>query len=285
MQILKLVYDIRQDHPTMGLRDMYYKLNPTSLGRDAFERLCKSNNLMSKMPKNHQRTTDSSGVIRFENLLENATITDMDLVWQSDITYYDLNGVFYYITFIIDAYTRRIVGHKTSKRLLTEQTSLPALQMALKTRKNKDVKGLVFHSDGGGQYYDKAFLELTKLHEIKNSMCEYAWENGKAERINGVIKNNYLKHRNINNYSDLVREVDRSVALYNQEKPHIELKRKSPITFEKELIYLKRQKKLRMTESFDAKHQIYGASSPNKSEQTKYRNQDVLSAIHCALRK
>lgn len=285
MQILKLVYDIREDHPTLGLRDMYHKINPTSMGRDAFESLCKSYNLMSKMPKNYQRTTDSSGVIRFDNLLEKAIITDMDLVWQSDITYYDLNGVFYYITFIIDAFTRRIVGHKTSKRLLTEHTSLPALQMALKTRKNKDMSGLVFHSDGGGQYYDKEFLELTNLHGIKNSMCEYAWENGKAERINGVIKNNYLKHRNINNYSDLVKEVDRSVLLYNHEKPHIKLKRRSPITFEKELIYLKQQTKLKMTESFDAKYQIYGASSPAKSEQTKHQNQDVFSAIHCVVSK
>ncbi len=58
-------------------------------------------------------------------------------------------------------------------------------------------------------------------------MCEYAWENGKAERINGVIKNNYLKHRNINTYEELVKEVDRSVYLYNSDKPHIELKRKN----------------------------------------------------------
>ena len=68
-------------------------------------------------------------------------------------------------------------------------------------------------------------------------MCEYAWENGKAERINGVIKNNYLKHRDINNFSELKQEVERSVRLYNEEKPHIELRRKSTIMFEK--LYLR----------------------------------------------
>ncbi len=47
---------------------------------------------------------------------------------------------------------------------------------------------LIFHSDGGGQYYDKEFLKLTKHCAIQNSMCEYPWENGKAERINGVKK-------------------------------------------------------------------------------------------------
>ena len=67
-------------------------------------------------------------------------------------------------------------------------------------------------------------------------MCQYPWENGKAERINGVIKNNYLIHRNINSYEQLQIEVDRSVLLYNSEKPHIKLQRKSPNQFEKEYL-------------------------------------------------
>jgi transposase InsO family protein len=150
----------------------------------------------------------------------------------------EVNGKFYYLTFILDAYSRRIVGHKVSQRLFTEQTTLPALEMALNTRKNQLLGGLIFHSDGGGQFYDKAFLKLTKNVGILNSMCEYAWENGKAERINGVIKNNYLKHRKIENYSHLVKEVDRSVSLYNHDKPHIKLKRLSPITFENKILNL-----------------------------------------------
>ena len=84
-------------------------------------------------------------------------------------------------------------------------------------------KRLIFHSDGGGQYFDKEFLKLTSLHQFKNSMCEFAWENGQAERINGVIKNNYLIHRTIKSYEELVTEVDRTVYLYNHDKPHIKL--------------------------------------------------------------
>ena len=120
--------------------------------------------------------------------------------------------------------------------MTTEQTTLPALETAIKNRKNTKLDGLIFHSDGGGQYYDKEFLKLTQKHKINNSMCEYPWENGKVERLNGVIKNNYLKHREINSYSDLVKEVDRSVQLYNEEKPHINLKRKTPCEFEKHYI-------------------------------------------------
>ena len=160
MQILKLIYNIREDHPTLSMREMYFKIMPDSLGRDAFEEFCRSYNLWSQKPKNYTRTTDSSGVVRFKNLLQDKKITNINQAWQSDITYYELDNVFYYITFIIDAHSRRIVGHQTSKKLTTEQTTLPALQMAIRTRKNTDLEGLVFHSDGGGQYYAKSFSLL-----------------------------------------------------------------------------------------------------------------------------
>lgn len=234
-QLIILIHEIRKDHPTMGIRDMYFKINPDSMGRDAFEAFCRDEGLMSKKRKNYRRTTDSLGVVRFDNLLINLKINAINQVWQSDITYFELNNRFYYLTFIIDAYTRRIVGYAVSQRLLTEQTTLPALIMAINTRKKEKTKltDLIFHSDGGGQYFDKDFLKLTASVGIKNSMCEYAWENGKAERINGIIKNNYLIHREIKTFEDLQKEVDRSVYLYNTSKPHIKLQRKSPIEFEK----------------------------------------------------
>jgi len=237
-QILMLVYRVREDHPTMGLRDMYFKINPIEIGRDRFEMLCKQSGLTVERTHNLRRTTDSSGVIRFDNLLIGLVINKPNQVWQSDITYFELNGRYSYITFIIDAFTRVIVGYAVSRRLKTEQTTLPALQKAIKSRidLNASIDALIFHSDGGGQYYDKDFLLLTKKHKIISSMCQYPWENGKAERINGVIKNNYLIHRNINSFEQLQTEVDRSVLLYNSEKPHIKLQRKSPNQFEKEYL-------------------------------------------------
>ena len=248
MQLIRIIYDIRQDHPTMGMRDMYYKIGPTSMGRDKFESICIEHKLKSKTSKNYSITTDSTGVIRFDNLLEQCNIKDIDQVWQSDISYFELNGRFYYLTFILDSYSRRILGHQTSKRLLTEHTTLPCLLMAIKTRGVENLEGLIFHSDGGGQYYDQAFLKLTGKYKMNNSMCEYPWENGKAERINGVIKNNYLKHRSIKTFEDLVKEVDGSVSLYNHEKPHIKLRIKTPITCEKYLSTLHQKKIPKMTE-------------------------------------
>ena len=235
--LLLIIYEIRSDHPTMGIRDMYYKINPQTMGRDKFEEFCKENNLMSKKHRNKRKTTNSNGVIRFPNLVENLEINRINQVWASDITYYEINNMFYYITFIIDIFSRRIISYEVSDRLTTEQTTLPALKKAIKLRikEGYDIIGIIFHSDGGGQYYSKKFLSLTQKYEIKNSMCEYAWENPYAERVNGVIKNNYLIHRRINDFKKLVKEVDRSVNLYNTDKPHIKLKRKTPIEFEKSL--------------------------------------------------
>lgn len=234
-QLLYLVYELRQEHPTMGLRDMYYILRPECMGRDAFEAFCRRIGLSSARTYNYRRTTDSSGVIRFANLTLQLQLVRINQLWVSDITYFELQGSFYYLTFILDAYSRRILGYSVSARLFTEQTTLAALKMAVKTRKGMDLRGTIFHSDGGGQYYDKAFLKETQRLGLLNSMCEYPWENGKAERINGIIKNNYLRHRSISDFSGLIKEVDRSVQLYNEKKPHIKLKRVSPLTFEKSI--------------------------------------------------
>lgn len=238
LQLLNMIGQIRKDHPTMCCRDMYYKLQPEFMGRDAFEEFCKQEGLQSKKYRNFQRTTDSKGVIRFPNLLENTKAEQLDQIWTSDITYYELKERFYYLTFIQDACSRRIVGYSVSNRLQTEETTLPALKMAIKSRGNKNLSGLILHSDGGGQYYDKEFLKLTTAYQIKNSMCVYPWENGKAERLNGIIKNNYLKHKKIENFQDLIREVDQAILMYNYEKPHIKLGRLTPMKFERKYLQL-----------------------------------------------
>jgi len=233
--LVELIRQIRKDHPTMCCRSMYYKINPSYIGRDKFESICRFFGFTAKRRKAKHITTDSSGVIRFDNLLKDKTLSQIDQAWSSDITYYEIDGSFYYITFILDCYSRRIIGHNVSNRLLTRQTTLPSIRKAVETRGNQMKKGIIFHSDGGGQYYADEFLEFTKQYGFKNSMCKHAYENGKAERVNGVIKNNYLKHWDIDTLSDLVKSVDRAVKLYNYDKPHSSLKRMTPIEFENKL--------------------------------------------------
>jgi putative transposase len=253
-QVLKLIHDVRKDHPDMGLREMYFMIRPEGMGRDAFEALAKEENLGVRIFKNFHKTTDSKGTKFFPNLIEKESIDRPNHVWQSDITYYSINGKFYYITLIQDAFSKTIVGHHASTSLKTEHTTLPSLELALKKRKSMGIKGLIIHSDGGGQYYDKEFLNITSNNDMVNSMGKSCYENAMAESLNGVIKNKYLRYKNITNLKSLKIELDRTVILYNTSKPHSSLKRMTPQLFEKKYLNFNGQTKVRMTESTNAKY-------------------------------
>jgi putative transposase len=231
-QLLLLINEIRKDHPSMGARDMYIKLNPSTLGRDRFERLCFENGYRVKRIKNFRRTTNSEGVTRFPNKIRDIKLTGVNQVFVSDITYYEIGGRFYYLTFIMDLYNREIVGWSISSNLRTECTTLPALHLLIKLRGKLNLKGSIIHSDGGGQYYCKEFKSLTKELEMINSMTEETvYENSHAERLNGIIKNNYLYLYAPSNMSSLVRMLEKAIRMYNTEKPHKALRGKTPQSF------------------------------------------------------
>ena len=130
----------------------------------------------------------------------------------------------------MDLYSRTIVGYAVSENLFTENTTLPALKMALRVRQGCNLKGLIIHSDGGGQYYSKVFLEITK--DMVNSMCESVYENIHAERINGTIKNQYLEGYKPANFEELKKMSAKAVTMYNRYKPHQSLSGLTPIGFE-----------------------------------------------------
>jgi putative transposase len=263
-QLVVLIQQIRIDHPTMSLRSMYYKLQPSTIGRDRFEHLCVEWGFKIQKAGNQRRTTDSSGVIRFPNLISNLRVRAINQVWVTDITYYELNQRFFYLTFISDMNSKLIKGYSVSSSLRTRETTIPALKMAL--RNYTIPEGLILHSDGGGQYYSHEFLSITKQNHILNSMCKEAYENPQAERLNGIIKNNYLKPWGPANGAQLVKMVDRAVYLFNHEKPHKSLNYLTPIQIENNnnfaLDNLSKAKTRRRQD-----HATYGASSPSVAGQ------------------
>ena len=229
-QLLPVISQIRADHPRLSVRRMYAMLNPQSMGRDKFEQFCYLNGFKLAVKRSYHRTTNSLGVTRFENLIAGMELTGVNQVWASDITYYRIGERFYYITFIIDLYSRFITGCAVSDGLFTEHTTIPALNMALKQR--GPLPGLIFHSDGGGQFYSKGFLAITKSSRIRNSMCESVYENAHAERINGTVKNDYLVHYAPQNYQQLITMTNKAVKMYNLFRPHSSLKKRSPADYE-----------------------------------------------------
>lgn len=166
-QLHKIVEQIREDHPEMGAKLLYEKLSPDTMGRDRFYSWYRASGFMIKPRKNWRRTTDSSGVIRFDNLVNKVELTAVNQVWVSDITYYEIGDRFYYLTFVMDQFSRKIKGHHASQSMRTEDTTIPALEMALKDL--DEGQKPIIHSDGGGQYYSKSFLDLTR-NRLNNSM-------------------------------------------------------------------------------------------------------------------
>jgi len=232
-QLEVIMRQFREDHPGMSLRDAYHVINPSDIGRDKFEHYLQAQGFGVGKKKSYHRTTNSNGVIRFPNLIENIELTRVNQVWVSDITYYQMADTFCYLTFLMDLYSRRILGYSVSDSLLTSYTTIPALLMAFKTRGTNTHPGLIIHSDGGGQYYCKEFKALTKSAKMLNSMGKAAYENPHAERVNGIIKNNYLVYYAPNNYKDLLKKTKKAVMMYNHQKPHSALNKLSPVQFEK----------------------------------------------------
>ncbi len=210
---------------------MYKKIKPETMGRDKFEAFCFSHDLKVTHPKNFRKTTNSFGVERFPNLIEGREVTGVNRVLVSDITYYEMNGRFKYLTFIMDLYTREIVGFSKSDSLKTTSTTIPAFNMAKKRIGPENLKGAIFHSDGGGQYYAKAFIQITSSLGMKNSMAKEVYENSHSERLNGTIKNDYLIPYNPQNDAALGRDLARAVLMYNTDRPHSSLQGKTPMEF------------------------------------------------------
>ena len=233
-QLIPLINEIRKDHPRMSARDIYLKLQPSCMGRDQFERFCMDSGYRLKQLRNYRVTTNSLGVTRFPNLIKDIKATRVNQVFVSDITYYDMGPKTYYLTLIMDLFNREVVGWSASDNLRTENTTIPALHKLVNIRGRVNIEGAILHSDGGGQYYCKEFKALTKDLKLVNSMTEETvYENAHAERLNGIIKNNYLYPYGPTSITSLKRLLDKAVLMYNTGKPHKALGKLTPVEFKK----------------------------------------------------
>jgi transposase InsO family protein len=227
-----MILGIRELHQMMGLKKIYRLLSPDWIGRDRFIEIGMENGLGIKAFKNYHRTTFSTKSAWFYNLTVGLAINGINQVCVSDITYYRIGEIFYYITFIEDVYSRRIIGYAVSANLRAE-ANCKALKMALKTRLGLDLTGLIHHSDRGSQYASNEYIKLLSSHGIAISMCNSVYENTHIERLNGIIKHEYLNNMQIRTISELKKMLDKAVKLYNEERPHWSLGLKTPIEYER----------------------------------------------------
>jgi transposase InsO family protein len=226
--LLLEVDELRAQHPGCGVEKLYYTLKPDFIGRDRFVEVLMELGYRVRRMKNYHRTTIPVSH-KYPNLIEGMVIKSKNTVWQSDITYYEINGKFYYLVFIIDVYTRQIVGYAVSDHLRAE-ANLRALKMAIKVHGAPKIH----HSDRGSQYVAKCYTQLLEDNEVAISMGLQAQDNAYAERINGTIKNDFLKHWKIDSFDELKRKVKKAVNHYNDKRIHDSLPaRMSPNEYER----------------------------------------------------
>jgi len=241
-----LMAQAREIHPGMGLRTIYDMMAPDGIGRDAFIALGLQEGYRLKVVENKTRTTYSIKSHRYINLLANKKFTSVNQIWSSDITYFDCLGRFYYLVFIMDVYSRRIVGYNVADSMRAEN-NFAALKMALNLRgiSNYD-KELIHHSDKGSQYVSDIYTQTLEEYGIKISMCTEVYENTHIERINDTIKNQYLKRMEIKKVKELQQKTKQAIDAYNFHRPHQSLNGISPVQYEEQLktIALENRKKM-----------------------------------------
>jgi transposase InsO family protein len=230
---VEMVQERRQQLPRIGGKKLYHLLKGDlqaagKIGRDRFFKILKNNNLLIERKKSYTRTTNSYHHFhRHRNLIKDRKISRPNACWVADITYLRTSTGFVYLFLLTDYYSRKIVGWDLSNSLSIEG-GLRALRMALKQRKGKSE--LIHHSDRGIQYCSHAYVNLLLKHGVQSSMTEdnHCYENAKAERVNGILKDEFLLDSTFKNGKEAHAAVREAIKSYNELRPHWSLNLQTP---------------------------------------------------------
>jgi putative transposase len=229
--VLQQVVALRKDHRAMGGRKLYEKLYPfllnhqIKMGRDALFDLLAANGLLVKKRRRRYITTWSGHRFnKWPNIIRGIKVERVNQLWVSDITYWKVAGDFLYVSLITDAYSHKVVGYHLSETLETMET-IKALEMALKGLPAVLPEPLIHHSDRGVQYCSDNYVKLLQDNDIQISMTENGdpLENAVAERMNGILKEEYLKHDKPENKVQATKQLDNAIYLYNEQRPHLSI--------------------------------------------------------------
>jgi transposase InsO family protein len=221
--------------PKIGTRKIHHLIKTDletkelKFGRDKLFRLMQKHRLLIKPQRRYIQTTMSKHWLKkWPNIIKELKINEPDQVWMSDITYIKTEEGTCYLNMITDAFSRKIVGYAIADNMETE-SMIKALTMAAKQKQNKYLP-TIHHSDRGLQYCSQEYASTTRQNNILLSMTENSdpYENALAERMNRTIKEEFGMNRTLKSKSQLIKLLTESVSLYNNYRPHLALKMKTP---------------------------------------------------------
>ena len=232
-QVIKLVHQVRCKMPRIGTRKLYFLLKDSfisqgiKVGRDALFDLLRSRRLLVTRQKSYTKTTNSKHWLKkHPNLYSGRPFKQPEQAFVSDITYLKTRSGTHYLSLVTDAYSRKIMGYHLSNDMMSE-TVVKALKMALANRITS--QAAIHHSDRGLQYASGLYQKILNNAGIKPSMTDGydCYQNALAERVNGILKQEFFLHP-CNTFKELQKQVKESVAIYNEERPHLMLNMQSP---------------------------------------------------------
>jgi putative transposase len=236
LNIKAAIEKIREDLPVAGYRTLLRYLareHGIKIGETRLRRIIRENHLQAKQIKRFVKTTWSEhDELVYPNLLPEMSVTDVNQVWVTDLTYIRVLAGFVYLAAILDVYSRKVIGWAISTSL-DRKLTLAALTMAI--AKRNPAKGVIHHSDRGVQYLCKEYVKLLRKHgfHISCSRKGNPYDNAYAESFFKTLKSNEVdlqKYRDIWDVTDRVPEFLEDI--YNERRVHSRLDYMSPNEFE-----------------------------------------------------
>ncbi len=233
--VVQLVHELRKELPRLGGRKLYHLLTPrmaelqVAMGRDQFFDLLRQERLLIRRRNRRVRTTMSKhGMPVYPDLLKGLPIKAPGQVWVSDITYWRVQEGFYFIFLITDACSHKIIGYHVARSMDAEHAMI-ALRMAQRATRHR-LKGIIHHSDRGGQYCFTQYVNLLQENGMRISMTQGGdpRDNAIAERVNGILKNELLAHHDVENIIQARSYLQVAIEAYNLRRPHLSCDMRTP---------------------------------------------------------
>lgn len=232
--LLQLIHQERKLLPRLGGKKLLSNIQPglpaeLQIGRDAFFDFLREHNLLIRRKRYKVKTTFSNHWLRkYPNLIEGFTPTRPHHLWVSDITYVETTEGFVYLFLITDAYSRKIIGWCVADTLEAIH-AMEALKMAMK-QLPAWVKDVIHHSDRGVQYCSEKYVKMLKKRNIQISMTNNGdpLENAIAERVNGILKTEWLYDIKLQSKQKTVATINQIITIYNTHRPHLSLDMMTP---------------------------------------------------------
>lgn len=233
--IKELVEREREIQTRVGGRKLYKMLKGeleqagVKIGRDRFFEVLRQHKLLLEpKPAAYPRTTYSRHNLPiFTNQIKGLELSAANQVWVSDITYVRTAQGFLYLALITDKWSRKIVGHHCGDNLEAEGC-VKALEVAAAIL--PEGARPIHHSDRGCQYCSHEYVKRLAHYEMPVSMTEtnHCAENALAERVNGILKQEYSLDVEFKTKADALRAVSQGIWLYNNRRLHEALNYRVP---------------------------------------------------------